>query len=124
MNQEPSVVQILKSVPKVLTSDSKHCVTFVSVTQSFNTTTSKLRLRAILSPASAWRRAYEVRSVPANPFENTEKSVPVRAVSLVRNGDNGGGDGSGIGRSPHRIALDLLRPGELTPPLQTCSQEH
>ena len=28
----------------------------------------KLRLRAILSPNSARRRAYEVRSVPTNPF--------------------------------------------------------
>ena len=36
---------------------------------------------------------YEVRSVHANPFDNTEKSVPVRAVSLVRNGDNGGETG-------------------------------
>ena len=44
----------------------------------------KLRLRAILSPALARRRVYEVRSAPANPFDNTEKSVPVRAVSLVR----------------------------------------
>lgn len=51
----------------------------------------KLRLRAILSPVSAWQRVYEVRSVPANPFDNTEKSVPVRAASLVGNGDNGGG---------------------------------
>ena len=54
----------------------------------------KLRLRAILRPASARQRVYEVRSVPANPFDNTEKSVPVRAVSLVRNGDNGGGSDS------------------------------
>jgi hypothetical protein len=53
----------------------------------------KLRLRAILSPNSAWCRVYEVRSVTANPFDNTEKSVPVRAVSLVRNGDNGGSIG-------------------------------
>ena len=28
-----------------------------------------------------------------NPFDNTEKSVPLRAVSLVRNGDNGGAEG-------------------------------
>ena len=60
----------------------------------------KLRLRAILSPSSAWCRVYEVRSVPANPFDNTEKSVPVRAVSLVRNGDNGGGNGTPVEPSP------------------------
>lgn len=52
-----------------------------------------MRLRAILSPALAGRRVFEVRSAPANPFDNTEKSVPVRAVSLVRNGDNGGETG-------------------------------
>ena len=60
----------------------------------------KLRLRAILSPTSARRRVYEVRSAPANPFDNTEKSVPVRAVSLVRNGDNGGGNGTPVEPSP------------------------
>jgi len=60
----------------------------------------KLRLRAILSPALARRRVYEVRSAPANPFDNTEKSVPVRAVSLVRNGDNGGGNATAVEPSP------------------------
>ena len=53
----------------------------------------KLRLSAIPSPCSARRRFYKVRSVPANPFDNTEKYAPVMAVSLVRNGDNGGGGG-------------------------------
>ena len=53
----------------------------------------KLRLRAILSPSSARPRVYEVRSVRTSPFENTEKSVPVGAVLLVRNGDNGGETG-------------------------------
>jgi hypothetical protein len=53
----------------------------------------KLRLRAILSLSPARRRVYEVRSVPANPFDNTEKSVPIRAVSLVFNGDCGGQTG-------------------------------
>ena len=53
----------------------------------------KLRLRAIQSPTLDWRRVYEVRSVPANPFEKTEKSVPVGATSMVRNGDNGGATG-------------------------------
>jgi hypothetical protein len=56
----------------------------------------KLRRRAILSPTAASQRVYEVRSVPANPFDNTENSVPVRAVSLVRNGDDGGGNATGI----------------------------
>uniref|UniRef100_UPI0040470924 hypothetical protein n=1 Tax=Yoonia sp. TaxID=2212373 RepID=UPI0040470924 len=56
----------------------------------------KLRLRAIQSPTLARRRVYEVRSVHANPFDNTEKSVPVRAVSLVRNGDNGGGSATAV----------------------------
>jgi hypothetical protein len=37
--------------------------------------------------ASARRRVYEVCPVSANPFDRTEKSVPARAVSLVRNGD-------------------------------------
>lgn len=60
----------------------------------------KLRLRAILSPDSAMPFIYEVRSVPANPFDNTEKYVPVTAVSLVRNGDNGGGNGTPIEPSP------------------------
>lgn len=63
----------------------------------------KLRLRAILSQTTAWQRIYEVRSVPANPFDNTEKSVPVRAVSLVRNVDNGGGNGTGVEPSPHQV---------------------
>ena len=53
----------------------------------------KLRLSAIPSPCSARRRFYKVRSVPANPFDNTEKYAPVMAVSLVRNGDNGGETG-------------------------------
>lgn len=53
----------------------------------------KLRLRAILSPASFRRRVYEVRSAPVNRFDNTEKSVPVRAVSLFRNGASGGVSG-------------------------------
>lgn len=66
---------------------------------------AKLRLRAILSPALARRRVYEVRSAPANPFDNTEKSVPVRAVSLVRNVDNGGGDGTEVQPSPMRKIL-------------------
>ena len=46
-----------------------------------------------MSPTSARRRVYKVRSVHTNPFESTEKSVPFRAVSLVRNGDNGGETG-------------------------------
>ena len=33
----------------------------------------KLRLRTFLSPASARLRVYEVRSVPAIPFDNTKK---------------------------------------------------
>ncbi len=53
----------------------------------------KLRLRAILRLSPAWCCVYEVRSAHANPFDNTKKSVPIRAVSLVRNGDNGGGGG-------------------------------
>ena len=64
----------------------------------------KLRLRAILSPASARRRVYEVRLVPANPFDNTENSVPIGAVSPVRNGDNGGGDDPGDQLSPVQVS--------------------
>ncbi len=71
----------------------------------------KLRLRAILNLASTWRRAYEVRSVPTNPFDNTEKSVPVRAASLVRNLENGGGSGTGSEPSlPPKLLNSLCRP--------------
>ncbi|WP_272011497.1 hypothetical protein, partial [Roseovarius sp. ZX-A-9] len=44
-----------------------------------------------------------------NPFDNTEKSVPVRAVSLVRNGDNGGADATGSEPSPLSKTLILFR---------------
>ncbi len=64
----------------------------------------KLRLRTILSPALAMPLVYEVRSVHANPFDNTEKSVPVRAVSLVRNGDNGGANESRAQLSPVQVS--------------------
>lgn len=60
----------------------------------------KLRLRAIQSPTLEWRPVYEVRSVPVNLFDKTEKSVPISAVSLVRNEDNGGADVTVGERSP------------------------
>jgi len=65
----------------------------------------KLRLRAVQSPTLDWRRVYEVRSVPANPFENTEKSMHVRAASLVRNRDNGGGGKTGVKPAPLPTSL-------------------
>jgi hypothetical protein len=79
----------------------------------------KLRLRAILSPTSARQRVYEVRSVRANPFDNTEKSVPVRAVSLVRNGDNGGGGGIRThgGREPSLVFKTSAFDHSATPPV-------
>ena len=76
----------------------------------------KLRLRAILSPVLAMPLVYEVRSVHANPFDNTEKSVPVRAVSLVRNGASGGGNATGVEPSPHQVIdFKLLFFAQCTP---------
>jgi hypothetical protein len=42
--------------------------------------------------------------VPANPFENTEKSAPRKVVSLVRKWDNGGGNDTGGQLSPGEAA--------------------
>ena len=52
-----------------------------------------LSRRRIHSPKRARRAVSEVRTVPANPFENTENSAPGMGVSLVRKGDHGGDEG-------------------------------
>jgi hypothetical protein len=44
----------------------------------------------IQSPKRARRAVSEVRTVPANPFENTKNSAPCMGVSVVRKGDDGG----------------------------------
>ena len=49
-----------------------------------------LSRRGIQSPKRAWRAVYEVRTVPENPFENTENSGHGIGVSLVRKVDDGG----------------------------------
>ena len=49
-----------------------------------------LSRRRIQSPKRARRAVSEVRTVPANPFENTENSAPCMGVSVVRKGDDGG----------------------------------
>ncbi len=53
----------------------------------------KLRPGTILRPALEWQRVYDIPSAPVNTFDNAEKTVPVRAVSLVRNRDGGGETG-------------------------------
>ena len=52
-----------------------------------------LSRRRLQSPKRAQRAVSEVRTVPANPFENTENSAPCTGVSVVSKGDNGGGGG-------------------------------
>ena len=52
-----------------------------------------LSRRRIQSPKRARHAVSEVRTVPANPFENTENSAPCMGVSMVRRGDDGGETG-------------------------------
>ena len=47
----------------------------------------------IQSPKRARRAVFEVRTVPTNPFENTENSSLGMGVSVVRKGDDGGDEG-------------------------------
>jgi hypothetical protein len=47
----------------------------------------------IQSPKRGPRAVSEVRTVPANPFENTENSAPCMGVSVVRTGYDGGETG-------------------------------
>lgn len=55
-----------------------------------------LSRRRIQSPKRARRAVSEVRTVPANPFENTGNSAPCKGVSVVRKGDDGGGNATAI----------------------------
>ena|GEM_PF-3383898 len=52
-----------------------------------------LSRRRIQSPKRARRAVSEVRTVPANPFENTGNSALCKGVSVVRKGDDGGETG-------------------------------
>ena len=50
----------------------------------------------IQSPKRARRAVFEVRTVPTNPFENTENSALGMGVSVVRKGDDGGGNATAV----------------------------
>jgi hypothetical protein len=52
-----------------------------------------LSRKRIQSPKRARRAVSEVRTVPANPFENTENSALCMGVAKVRKGDVGGEGG-------------------------------
>ena len=71
-----------------------------------------LSRKRIQSPKRARRAVFEVRTIPTNPFENTENSAPCMGVSVVRKGDDGG---SGV-RSIHLKNNDKIKNYSTYPP--------
>ena len=55
-----------------------------------------LSRRRIQSPKRARCAVSQVRTVPANLFENTENSALGMGVSVVRKGDDGGGNATAV----------------------------